>query len=153
MSKSNINSNNLMITNSFKTIGQSNELNKSLKDVIKKMLNKANSEKISQKTKTQWTKKQPIEKRQTDISNPKLKYSMVRVFELAQLYNEIYLLKRKVNSLIDEQNKLLDLISEQNRTIVNERILRKQIIEEEKKKILNDFLNEQKKILYKLNKI
>lgn len=153
MSKSNINSNNLMITNSFKAIGQSDELNKSLKDVIKNMLNKANSEKTSQKTKTQWTKKEPIQKRQADIPNPKLKYSMVRVFELAQLYNEIYLLKRKVNSLMDEQNKLLDIISEQNRTIVNERILRKQIIEEEKKKILNDFLNEQKKILYKLNKI
>lgn len=151
MSRSNTNSNNMMITNSHKAINQSNELNKSLKDVINQMLNKANSEKLLKKT--EWTKKQPIEKRQTDIPNPKLKYSMVRVYELAKLYNEIYLLKHKVNALISEKNKLLDLISEQNRIIVNERILRKQIIEEEKKKILNDFLNEQKKILNKLNKI
>ncbi len=137
-----------MVTNTYKAISQSNELDMSLKDVINKMLGK-----IDNTQKKQWTKKEPIEKRQADIPNPKLKYSMVRVYELANLYNEIYLLKNKVNQLLDEKNKLIDQLSEQNRTILGERVLRKQIIQEEKKRILRDFIAEQNKILSKLTKI
>jgi hypothetical protein len=148
MNKSYTNTNNLMITNTYKTISQSDELDISLKDVVNKILGKIDTTK-----QTKWTKKEPIEKRQADIPNPKLKYSMVRVYELANLYNEIYLLKNKVNELLDEKNKLINQLSEQNRTLLGERVLRKQIIQEEKKRILRDFIAEQNKILDKLTKI
>ena len=151
MNKQYTNINNLMVTKTYKAMSQSNELDISLKDVINNILEKNhNMRQTQKKQQTQWTKKEPIKKRQVDIPNSKLKYSMVRVYELANLYNEIYLLKNKVNTLLDVKNKLIDKLSEQNRIILNERILRKQIIQE-KKRILRDFITEQNKILNKLN--
>ena len=49
-----------------------------------------------------------------------------------------------------DNSDTLKLLIEQNRTILNERILRRQIIQEEKKRILKDFIAEQNKIINKL---
>jgi hypothetical protein len=96
-----------------------------------------------------WLKKQNIGKRQKDIPNPKLKYSMIRIHELVKLYNEIYLLRNKVKLLLDEKNKLISFLKKFSLRHVG--ILKncEQIINKEKEKILLDFINKKKKIINK----
>jgi hypothetical protein len=136
------NINNLSITNSYKSINSSDELDNSLKLIIDDIIKKSVT---TSKNKTTWTKNESIEKRQSDIPNPNLKYSMIRIYELAKLYEEINSLKHTVIKLLDEKNKLINEINDQNELIIN--------IKNDKKKIVNDFLQKQKKILRKLNKI
>jgi len=102
---------------------------------------------IKNKQKKTPIKREPIESRIKDIPNPKLNYMLVRVYEIAKIYNEIYLLKHKVSALIDEKNVLIDKLMNQNKIILREKILRQQILKEEKKKLIQNFIDEQKKIL------
>ena len=100
-----------------------------------------------------WLKKQNIEKRQKDIPNPKLKYSMIRIHELVKLYNEIYLLRNKVKLLLDEKNKLISFVKKLNLRQVGILKNYEQIINKEKKKILLDFINKKNKMINKFLKI
>lgn len=131
---------------------------KSLDSVVSKLLEITKTKtkqptKPNQPIKTKWIVREPIEKRQVAIPYPKLKYHMVRVYELAKLHSQIYALKNEALRLIDKNNQLIDMLKKNKKQNKQEQFNQeqKQInqLKNNTKNIINKFFGKQNKIMKK----
>ena len=86
------------------------EINKSIKTNQLIKIKTKQPTKPNQLIKTEWIIREPIEKIQIAIPYPKLKYHMVRVYELAKLHGQINALKNEALKLIDKNNQLINML-------------------------------------------
>ena len=129
------------------------EINKSIKTNQLIKIKTKQPTKPNQLIKTEWIIREPIEKIQIAIPYPKLKYHMVRVYELAKLHGQINALKNEALKLIDKNNQLINMLKKQQllqRENFNQKISQlKNNAKNNTKNIINDFFIKQNKIVEK----